>query len=116
VVAPCALAECDHLVASRIGDYPLIGLADAMNVVLARGYRTGVMATLDRRHFGMIRPPSYPGRYWARPRLPYSEYERLPRIPGRCLPQRVFQPSSIAAGQDVLTQRRRDREPTSIQD
>jgi predicted nucleic acid-binding protein len=39
-----------------LGDYPLIGLADAMNVVLAREYRTDVIATLDRRHFRMIRP------------------------------------------------------------
>jgi uncharacterized protein len=39
-----------------LGDYPSIGLADAMNVVLARGYRTDVIATLDRRHFRMIRP------------------------------------------------------------
>ena len=39
-----------------LGDYPAIGLADAMNVVLAREYRTDVVATLDRRHFRMIRP------------------------------------------------------------
>src|SRR6266581_2710927 len=37
-------------------DYPTIGLADAMNVVLAREFRTDVIATLDRRHFRMIRP------------------------------------------------------------
>lgn len=37
-------------------DYPVIGLADAMNVVLAREYRTDVIATLDYRHFRAIRP------------------------------------------------------------
>jgi predicted nucleic acid-binding protein len=37
-------------------DYPAIGLADAMNVVLAREFRTDVIATLDRRHFRMLRP------------------------------------------------------------
>jgi hypothetical protein len=39
-----------------LGDYPEIGLADAMNVVLAREYRTDVIATLDQRHFRMVRP------------------------------------------------------------
>lgn len=39
-----------------LGDYPSIGLADAMNAVLAREYGTDVIATLDRRHFRMIRP------------------------------------------------------------
>jgi hypothetical protein len=39
-----------------LGDYPAIGLADAMNVVLAREFRTDVIATLDRRHFRVIRP------------------------------------------------------------
>lgn len=37
-------------------DYPSIGLADAMNVVLAREFRTDVIATLDHRHFRVIRP------------------------------------------------------------
>ena len=37
-------------------DYPAIGLADAMNVVLAREFRTEVIATLDYRHFRVIRP------------------------------------------------------------
>ena len=37
-------------------DYPTIGLADAMNVVLAREFRTDVIATLDHRHFRVIRP------------------------------------------------------------
>jgi predicted nucleic acid-binding protein len=47
-----------HLVAAHavLGDYPAIGLTDAINVVLAREYRTDVIATLDRRHFRMIRP------------------------------------------------------------
>ena len=39
-----------------LGDYPVIGLADAMNVALAREFRTDVIATLDRRHFRTIRP------------------------------------------------------------
>jgi uncharacterized protein len=39
-----------------LDDYPAIGLADAMNVVLAREFRTDVIATLDYRHFRMIRP------------------------------------------------------------
>src|SRR6266704_5598402 len=50
-IAPMLLAA--HAV---LGDYPQIGLADAMNVVLAREFRTDVIATLDRRHFRMIRP------------------------------------------------------------
>ena len=37
-------------------DYPAIGLADTMNVVLAREFRTDVIATLDHRHFRIIRP------------------------------------------------------------
>jgi predicted nucleic acid-binding protein len=39
-----------------LDDYPAIGLADAMNVVLAREFRTDVIGTLDYRHFRMIRP------------------------------------------------------------
>jgi uncharacterized protein len=39
-----------------LADYPAIGLADATNVVLAREFRTDVIATLDRRHFRMLRP------------------------------------------------------------
>jgi uncharacterized protein len=39
-----------------LGDYPVIGLADAMNVVLAREFRTDVVATLVHRHFRVIRP------------------------------------------------------------
>lgn len=47
-----------HLLAARavMGGYPSIGLADAMNVVLALRFRTDVIATLDRTHFRMIRP------------------------------------------------------------
>jgi uncharacterized protein len=47
-----------HLVAAHalLGDYPAIGLADAMNVVLAREFRTDVIATLDQHHFRMMRP------------------------------------------------------------
>ena len=33
-----------------------IGLADAANVVLAERYRTRRIATLDRRHFEVLRP------------------------------------------------------------
>lgn len=33
-----------------------IGLADASNVVLANRYRTRTIATLDRRHFEVLRP------------------------------------------------------------
>jgi uncharacterized protein len=46
------------LLAARavLGDYPAIGLADAMNTVLAREFRTDIIATLDRRRFRMIRP------------------------------------------------------------
>ncbi len=39
-----------------LDDYPDIGLADAMNVVLAREFRTDVIATLAHRHFRVIRP------------------------------------------------------------
>jgi predicted nucleic acid-binding protein len=36
--------------------YPDIGLTDAMNVVLARAFRTEVLLTLDERHFRKVRP------------------------------------------------------------
>ncbi len=39
-----------------LDDYPAVGLTDAMNVVLAREFRTDVIATLDYRHYRMIRP------------------------------------------------------------
>ena len=44
-------------------DYPAIGLADAMNVVLARESRTDVIATLDYRHFRVIRPLTRHGAF-----------------------------------------------------
>lgn len=47
--------------------YPAIGLADAMNVVLAREFRTDLIATLDHRHFRVIRPLT-----------PHSAYRLLP--------------------------------------
>lgn len=40
-----------------------IGVADASNVVLADRYRTTTIATLDRRHFSVLRPLS--GGYFA---------------------------------------------------
>jgi len=40
-----------------------IGVADASNVVLADRYRTTTIATLDRRHFSILRPLS--GGYFA---------------------------------------------------
>jgi hypothetical protein len=39
-----------------LDDYPGVGLANAMNVVLAREFRTDVIATLNYRHFRVIRP------------------------------------------------------------
>jgi hypothetical protein len=39
-----------------LDDYPAAGLADAMNVVPAREFRTNVIATGDHRHFRVIRP------------------------------------------------------------
>jgi len=40
-----------------------LGVADASNVVLADRYRTPTIVTLDRRHFGVLRPSS--GGYFA---------------------------------------------------
>ena len=40
-----------------------IGVVDASNVVLADRYRTTTVATLDRRHFSVLRPLS--GGYFA---------------------------------------------------
>lgn len=37
-------------------DDQAIGVADASNVVLADRYRTSTVATLDRRHFDVLRP------------------------------------------------------------
>jgi predicted nucleic acid-binding protein len=50
-----------------LDDYPAIGLADAMNVVLAREFRTDVIATFDHRHFRVIRPLT-----------PHSSFRLLP--------------------------------------
>lgn len=41
-----------------LDDHPEIGLADSVNVVLAQEFQTDVIATLDYRHFRMIRPLS----------------------------------------------------------
>ncbi len=43
------------MVVERYADQS-IGVADASNVVLAGRYRTRTIATLDRRHFEVIRP------------------------------------------------------------
>src|SRR6266700_3109825 len=65
-IAPMLLAA--HAV---LGDYPPIGLADAMNVVLAREFRTDVIATLDHRHFRVVRPLT-----------PHSAFRLLPAASG----------------------------------
>lgn len=39
-------------------DDQAIGVADASNVVLAERYQTSTIATLDRRHFEVLRPMS----------------------------------------------------------
>jgi uncharacterized protein len=44
-------------VIERYADHA-IGVADASNVVLADRYRTATIATLDRRHFSVLRPLS----------------------------------------------------------
>jgi predicted nucleic acid-binding protein len=48
------LAEA-RAVVERYADQS-IGVADASNVVLAARYRTRTIATLDRRHFEVVRP------------------------------------------------------------
>jgi uncharacterized protein len=50
-----------------LDDYPGVGLADAMNIVLAREFRTDIVATFDHRHFRMIRPLT-----------PHSSFRLLP--------------------------------------
>jgi uncharacterized protein len=40
-----------------------MGLAGAMNVVLAQGFLTDVIATLDHRHFRVIRPLTRHGAF-----------------------------------------------------
>ena len=44
-----------HAVVERYADQS-IGLADASIVILAARYQTRTIATLDRRHFGVVRP------------------------------------------------------------
>lgn len=48
------LAEASSII-ERYADQA-IGAADASNVVLAGRYRTRTIATLDRRHFDVVRP------------------------------------------------------------
>lgn len=43
-------------IVTRYSDVP-IGVADAANIVLAHEYRTDRIATLDRRHFTVLRLP-----------------------------------------------------------
>jgi predicted nucleic acid-binding protein len=50
------LSRCSSVV-ERYRD-PTIGVADASVVVLADRYRTREVLTLDRRHFGVLRPLS----------------------------------------------------------
>ena len=44
-----------HSVVERYADQS-IGLADASTVILAARYQTRTVITLDRRHFGVLRP------------------------------------------------------------
>jgi len=44
-----------HAIVERYADQS-IGLADASNVILAARYQTRTVVTLDRRHFGVLRP------------------------------------------------------------
>jgi predicted nucleic acid-binding protein len=44
-----------HAVVERYADQS-IGLADASIVILAARYQTRTVVTLDRRHFGIVRP------------------------------------------------------------
>ncbi|MEZ0068326.1 putative nucleic acid-binding protein [Streptacidiphilus sp. MAP12-20] len=44
-----------HAVGQNYISFPL-GLTDAMNVVLAREFRTDAIATLDRKHFRAVTP------------------------------------------------------------
>jgi hypothetical protein len=44
-----------HAVVERYADQS-IGLADASIVILAARYQTRTVVTLDRRHFGVVRP------------------------------------------------------------
>jgi uncharacterized protein len=47
--------EVAAAIVKKYGDQH-IGVADASNVVLADQYRTRTIATLDRRHFSVLRP------------------------------------------------------------
>ena len=60
-------------------DYPTIGLADAMNVVLARDFRTDVIATLDHWHFRAIRPLTPHSAFRL---LPADVPQSFPVVPG----------------------------------
>jgi predicted nucleic acid-binding protein len=51
-----------HAVAQQYIGLPL-GLTDAMNVVLAREFRTDVVATIDPRHFRAVRPLTAHGAF-----------------------------------------------------
>ena len=44
-----------HVVVERYADQA-IGIADASIVILAARYQTRTVVTLDRRHFGVVRP------------------------------------------------------------
>lgn len=50
-----ALLGMAAAIIERYGDQA-IGVADASNVVLATRYHTRTVVTLDRRHFGVLRP------------------------------------------------------------
>jgi len=60
-------------------DYPAIGLVDAVNVVLARDFRTDVIATLDHRHFRAIRPLTPHSAFRL---LPADVPQSFPVVPG----------------------------------
>lgn len=49
-----ARLEGARLIVQRYSDVP-IGVTDASNIVLATAYHTRVIATLDRRHFTILR-------------------------------------------------------------
>ncbi len=51
---PVALVAQALAVMDRYADQP-IGLADASNIVLAQAFQTTTIATLDRRHFSVLR-------------------------------------------------------------
>jgi predicted nucleic acid-binding protein len=67
VLADLSTSELQQA-AGIIGKYRdlRIGIADASNVVLANRFRTRRIATLDRRHFDVLRPIGG-GRFTVRP-------------------------------------------------